>query len=134
MRFKSPSMRWAFAVLPAVVPRLTGLAVAVGDARINDITSIGARGELTTSEALSQLLRGTGYVARRDGGHFVLTPSAGTGSTETAARRRGLDFHQRDRPVQTPSRWQVRQRIYRSSIGRWRSYALHLPELAGAFP
>jgi tetratricopeptide (TPR) repeat protein len=48
--------------------------------------------------------------------------------------RRCLDFHQSDRTVQTPSRWQVRQRIYTSSIGRWRSYAPHLPELEGVFP
>lgn len=48
--------------------------------------------------------------------------------------RRCLEFHQSERPVQTPSRWQVRERIYTRSVGRWRSYAPHLPELARAFP
>jgi len=33
-----------------------------------------------------------------------------------------LSFHGRRAPVQTPSRWQVRQPIYKSSAGRWRSY------------
>jgi TonB-dependent siderophore receptor len=107
-------MRWAFALLPAVLPgpasaqsneaalaqtrrnfeippgsladtlgafsRQTGLTVTIGDARIGDLSSLGVRGELTTLQALSQLLRGTGYVASRSGEHFVLTPSAGTGS------------------------------------------------------
>jgi hypothetical protein len=48
--------------------------------------------------------------------------------------RRCLDFHASDRPVQTPSRWQVRERIYSRSVGRWRAFAPHLPELATAFP
>jgi TonB-dependent siderophore receptor len=60
--------------------RLAGANVAVGDARIADLASLGARGDLTSVEALSLLLRGTGYVASRDGANFVLTPSAGTGS------------------------------------------------------
>lgn len=48
--------------------------------------------------------------------------------------RRCLDFHQSERAVQTPSRWQVRERIYTRSVERWRSYAPHLPELTNAFP
>jgi len=35
---------------------------------------------------------------------------------------RCLDFHQTVRPVVTASLWQVRQRIYRTSVGRWRNY------------
>ena len=35
---------------------------------------------------------------------------------------RCLDFHQTDRTVVTASNWQVRQRITRSSTGRWRNY------------
>jgi tetratricopeptide (TPR) repeat protein len=35
---------------------------------------------------------------------------------------RCLDFHKTDRVVTTASTWQVRQRIYRSSIERWRHY------------
>lgn len=48
--------------------------------------------------------------------------------------RRCLDFHKSDRAVQTPSRWQVRERVYTRSVGRWRSYAPHLPDLIRAFP
>jgi hypothetical protein len=46
---------------------------------------------------------------------------------------RCLDFHRSERAVQTPSRWQVRQPIYASSVERWRSYENHLPELDAAF-
>ena len=39
---------------------------------------------------------------------------------------RCLDFQDTDRVVITASRWQVRQRITGSSVGRWRNYAEHL--------
>jgi hypothetical protein len=48
--------------------------------------------------------------------------------------RRCLEFHQSERAVQTPSRWQVRERIYTRSVQRWRLYAPYLPELEAAFP
>jgi hypothetical protein len=48
--------------------------------------------------------------------------------------RRCLDFHASDRPVQTPSRWQVREPIYTRSVERWRAYAPHLLEIEAAFP
>ena len=35
---------------------------------------------------------------------------------------RCLDFHRTNRAVVTESYWQVRQKIYKSSIGRWRNY------------
>ena len=35
---------------------------------------------------------------------------------------RCLDFHQTHRTVLTASYWQVRQKIYNSSVGRWRHY------------
>ena len=35
---------------------------------------------------------------------------------------RCLDFHRTDRAVLTASYWQVRQKIYKSSVGRWRNY------------
>jgi len=60
--------------------RQTGLRVAVGDARIAELETRGARGSLTTTEALAQLLGGTGYVASRDGEAFVLTPTGSTGA------------------------------------------------------
>jgi tetratricopeptide (TPR) repeat protein len=37
-----------------------------------------------------------------------------------------LDFHRTERAVNTASVWQVRQPLYGSSIGRWRSYERHL--------
>jgi hypothetical protein len=37
------------------------------------------------------------------------------------------------RAAQTPNRWQVRQPIYTRSVGRWRAYRKHLPELETAF-
>lgn len=40
-----------------------------------------------------------------------------------------LAFNETERTVRTPSRWQVRQPIYSSSIGRWRPYAAHLGEV-----
>ena len=33
-----------------------------------------------------------------------------------------LDFHNTERPIRTASATQVRQRIYNSSVGRWRAY------------
>jgi hypothetical protein len=33
-----------------------------------------------------------------------------------------LDFHLTKRAVVTTSYWQVRQKIYQSSVGRWRNY------------
>ncbi len=38
-------------------------------------------------------------------------------------------FYETARGVRTPSRWQVRQPIYRSSVGRWRRYEQHLAPL-----
>ena len=35
---------------------------------------------------------------------------------------RCLDFHRNTRAVSTASAWQVRQKIYKSSLGRWRNY------------
>ncbi len=35
---------------------------------------------------------------------------------------RCLDFHTMERPVLTASYWQVRQKIYQSSVSRWRNY------------
>jgi tetratricopeptide (TPR) repeat protein len=40
-----------------------------------------------------------------------------------------LDFHETERVVITASRWQVRQRISTTSVGRWRHYAKHLEAL-----
>jgi tetratricopeptide (TPR) repeat protein len=44
-----------------------------------------------------------------------------------------LRFHSSARAVQTPSRWQVRQPVYATSVERWRHYAPWLPQLDGAF-
>jgi hypothetical protein len=40
-----------------------------------------------------------------------------------------LGFHLTERPVLTASAWQVRQPLYRRSVGRWRRYARHLSPL-----
>ena len=40
-----------------------------------------------------------------------------------------LDFHTADRQVRTASRWQVRQPVYASSIGRWKNYRHQLEPL-----
>jgi tetratricopeptide (TPR) repeat protein len=42
---------------------------------------------------------------------------------------RCLDFHQTERAVITPSRWQVRQKIHNASVGRWRNYTSHIGPL-----
>jgi hypothetical protein len=39
-----------------------------------------------------------------------------------------LRFHQSSRVVGTPSRWQARQPVYKSSVGRWRNYEPWLAE------
>ncbi len=46
---------------------------------------------------------------------------------------RCLNFHQQERAVQTPSRWQVRQPIYSKSVGRWKHYGDYLPGLESVF-
>ena len=43
-----------------------------------------------------------------------------------------LEFHRSTRAVGTASNWQVRQPLYRSSVGRWRRYATFLEPLAHA--
>ena len=43
-----------------------------------------------------------------------------------------LNYHQLDRQVRTPSRWQVRQPIYSTSVERWRRYEKHLGPLKAA--
>jgi tetratricopeptide (TPR) repeat protein len=45
---------------------------------------------------------------------------------------RCLRFHENDRPVRTASRFQVRQPIYQSAVGRWKHYEAHLGPLLAA--
>jgi Flp pilus assembly protein TadD len=40
-----------------------------------------------------------------------------------------LEFQKTKRTVQTPSRWQVRQPIYQTSVGRWRNYSSEMAAL-----
>jgi uncharacterized protein YjiS (DUF1127 family) len=35
---------------------------------------------------------------------------------------RCLEFHRTERTITTASYWQVRQKIYRTSVNRWRNY------------
>jgi hypothetical protein len=44
---------------------------------------------------------------------------------------RCLDFHATKREVATASTWQVRQRIYGSSVERWRKYEKFIGPLMG---
>jgi hypothetical protein len=46
-----------------------------------------------------------------------------------AWNERCLDFHQTVRTVTTASNWQVRQRMTKASVGRWRHYEKHLGPL-----
>lgn len=39
-----------------------------------------------------------------------------------------LEFHRSKRAVHTASHWQVRQKIYHRSVGRWQHYERYLPE------
>ncbi|WP_158222859.1 tetratricopeptide repeat-containing sulfotransferase family protein [Rhodopirellula sp. MGV] len=41
-----------------------------------------------------------------------------------------LTFHQNDRAVHTPSKWQVRQPMYQSSVEKWRKFELPLSKIA----
>lgn len=43
-----------------------------------------------------------------------------------------LRFYEHERPVLTPSRWQVRSPIYRGAVSRWQRYADHLGPLLDA--
>jgi hypothetical protein len=43
-----------------------------------------------------------------------------------------LDFHNTRRQVRTASANQVRQPLYRRSVGRWERYAAHLAPLTAA--
>jgi tetratricopeptide (TPR) repeat protein len=45
-----------------------------------------------------------------------------------------LEFHRNERPVRTASLTQVRQPIYRGSVGRWKNYEHALAELFAALP
>ena len=43
-----------------------------------------------------------------------------------------LEFYKNQRAVQTPSRWQVRQPVYKSSVARWQNYGDKLQPLIEA--
>jgi tetratricopeptide (TPR) repeat protein len=45
-----------------------------------------------------------------------------------------LNFNQTNRPVKTASAWQVRQKMYSSSVSRWRHYEKYLGPLRGLTP
>jgi len=44
---------------------------------------------------------------------------------------RCLDFHETKRSVATASSWQVRQKIYKDSVGRWHNYRKFIGPLKG---
>jgi hypothetical protein len=43
-----------------------------------------------------------------------------------------LKYFESERQVRTPSRWQVRQPIYSSSVNRWKRYEKYLGPLKAA--
>jgi hypothetical protein len=43
-----------------------------------------------------------------------------------------LRFYENKRAVATASVWQVRQKVYSSSVGRWRDYEAHIEPLRRA--
>ena len=43
-----------------------------------------------------------------------------------------LNFHEQERLVQTASKWQVRQKLYSSSVARWKPYEKHLKPMLDA--
>ena len=43
-----------------------------------------------------------------------------------------LEFHRTERMVVTQSTWQVRQKLFTRSVGRWRAYERHLAPLLSA--
>jgi tetratricopeptide (TPR) repeat protein len=45
-----------------------------------------------------------------------------------------LEFHRTERVVVTSSTWQVRQKLFTRSVGRWRGYERHLEPLLSALP
>jgi hypothetical protein len=45
-----------------------------------------------------------------------------------------LNFSRTNRPVVTASAWQVRQKMYSSSVSRWRHYERNLGPLRGLTP
>ncbi len=65
-----------------------------------------------------------GMVADFDQHAKGLVDACGLPWDEACAR-----FHETERPVRTPSRWQVRQPIYKGSVGRWKTYTDHLKPL-----
>ena len=68
---------------------------------------------------------------------FVADPLAATTALATWIGLAAHDFAQApstERVISTASAWQARQPVHARSIGRWRAYAEHLPELLGFDP
>ena len=43
-----------------------------------------------------------------------------------------LRFYEQERMVQTASKWQVRQKLYTTSVSRWKPYEKHLKPMFDA--
>jgi hypothetical protein len=61
--------------------------------------------------------------------HTEATIRALLGYCELESEPACLKFYETARGIRTPSRWQVRQPIYASSVARWRHYERHLAPL-----
>jgi hypothetical protein len=40
-----------------------------------------------------------------------------------------MEHHHNPSPITTPSQWQARQKIYKTSVGRWKNYQAWIDEL-----
>ena len=128
----------ARAILCRRDPRDTGLSCftthfAAGNAFAYDLAHCGHR--IRHTEALAEHWRST--LALR---MLTVDYEALVADLEGEARRMVeflelawdpacLDFHRTKRAVTTASAWQVRQPLFRSSVGRWTRYAGHLGPL-----
>jgi tetratricopeptide (TPR) repeat protein len=106
---------------------------AAGNAFAYDLWACGHRAAVTT--ALGAALEASLPLA-----HLTVDYETLVGDLEGEARRliafagldwspRCLEFHVTERPVLTASAWQVRQKLFTGSVGRWQRYAPHLGPL-----
>ena len=92
---------------------------------------VAACGFLATRESNVIVLIGIGFMVL--GTLYIVYHLHRFGSVRSMPSDLGLtdclDFHRTERTIATVSHWQVRQPIYSSSVGRWRTYEKHLGAL-----
>lgn len=122
-------------------PRDIGLSIygenfALGQGFATDLADLGHfyREYMRLMRHWTQVLPGRMYecvyedlVADPERGARSLIDAVGLPWNDTCLR-----FHEQDRPVLTPSRWQVRQPMYAKAVGRWKPYERWLQPLIQA--